>query len=64
MRQTGMISEETWHDGYKAMSPYFGPDFGGGEEVEYEYEYEDEDEDDQGGDGRVLSAEYVLDSSE
>jgi hypothetical protein len=67
MMESGMVDHQTWYNGKETMMAFYGQDFGGGdEEGEGEYEYEDEDDQGQGaqGDGRVLSAEYVLDSSE
>ena len=58
MKEEGMIDAETWRWGKNILLPYFGQDFGGGED--------DVAEDEQGGQGgrRIVSSEFVYDSSE
>ncbi|KAK3175439.1 hypothetical protein K4F52_010269 [Lecanicillium sp. MT-2017a] len=62
MCSVGMIEQSTWQYGRAAMMPYYGQDFGDdGDEEDDTYE-EGHDEEQSG--RRILSEEFVLDSSE
>lgn len=61
MYAMGMINQDTWEYGKVAMMVYYGPDFGG----EPEDGGEDEEEDEEGdSERRILSEEFIQDSSE
>jgi hypothetical protein len=73
MQRTGIIDYGTWAEGRELLMPYYGPDYGGtveNEEGQNEVEEgeDDEDEDEDAEENqtnqRVLSEEFVHDSSE
>ncbi|KAI1271421.1 hypothetical protein F5Y07DRAFT_392758 [Xylaria sp. FL0933] len=60
MKDKGMIDIPTWSEGMDALKPYYGPDYGGGDEEDYEDDNEDIEDD--GNELNIVSEEFVNDS--
>lgn len=66
MYNEGIITQDTYNSGMEAMTPYYGPDFGGEPDVEEEEEavYDDEEYEEEGQGIQPRSEEFVYDSDD
>ena len=64
VREYKMVDDDRWWESRRKMVRYFGQDFGGEDSEREESEVEEDEDDQEGRERRILSEEFVYDSSD